>query len=159
MCKGALQFPTEQTMLADPWCWCRQCFGCLWPLVCTFGQQMVAIGLICSVRRQHLVLFEGHCDSSLNRQSPGIVCWSTVQIGCIVWLYLIPISVWTSVLLALCLTSLKEVMCGAPLWERGKIFVSHMCAGRGTSFLHVCNKNFAKSSEVHHTSFRHYLCQ
>ena len=30
---------------------------------------MVAIGLICSVRRQHLALFEGHCDDSLNRQS------------------------------------------------------------------------------------------
>ena len=30
---------------------------------------MVAIGLICSVRRQHLALFDGHCDSSLNRQS------------------------------------------------------------------------------------------
>ena len=26
-------------------------------------------GLICSVRRQHLALFDGHCDSSLNRQS------------------------------------------------------------------------------------------
>ena len=30
---------------------------------------MVAIGLICSVRQQHLALFEGHCDSSLNKQS------------------------------------------------------------------------------------------
>ena len=68
MCKGALQFPTEQTMLADLWCWCRLCFGCLQALICTFGQQMVALGLICSVRRQHLALFEGHCDSSLNRQ-------------------------------------------------------------------------------------------
>ena len=34
-----------------------------------FGSaNMVALGLICSVRWQHLALFEGHCDSSLNRQ-------------------------------------------------------------------------------------------
>ena len=58
----------EQTMLADLWCWCRLCFGCLRALIYTLGQQMVALGLICSVRRQHLALFEGHCDSSLNRQ-------------------------------------------------------------------------------------------
>ena len=34
-----------------------------------FGSaNMVALGLICSVRQQHFVLFEGHCDSPLNRQ-------------------------------------------------------------------------------------------
>ena len=34
-----------------------------------FGSaNMVALGLICSVRRQHLALFEGHCDSSRNRR-------------------------------------------------------------------------------------------
>ena len=34
-----------------------------------FGSaNMVALGLICSVRQQHFALFEGHCDRPLNRQ-------------------------------------------------------------------------------------------
>ena len=70
MCKGAIQFPTQQTMLADLWCWYRLCFGCLQALIYTFGQQTIALGLICSVRRQHLLAplwqflnrqFQRHC--------------------------------------------------------------------------------------------------
>ena len=57
-------------MLADLWCWYRLCFGCLQALICTFGQQTIALGLICSVRQQHLLAplwqflnrqFQRHC--------------------------------------------------------------------------------------------------
>ena len=46
---------------------------------------MVALHLICSVRQQHLALFEGHCDSSLNIQLQKISFANSQCRLCALW--------------------------------------------------------------------------